>query len=208
MEITNEFIEKSIWDKSFWEFFTSTDYEVNIEVDLPEFLKFTLEQAGAIIQIIRALQQNRFQDAIEGLKYKSTWCIYQLEVSSLRRTIKFFLSGLRKTLSTTNYAEFLEYRSKRDFSDKVTKSPWYNPQIVNEFNNVSSFEEIERFNGLLHQYVSDLAFNLFETYIRRAAYTLEFFQNEKNCEEICKTELSRLKKFKEEVETLKTNAPR
>jgi len=208
MEITEEFIENSIlseWlSKTIEEDGSDEFFSEIIQIFFFEDIERHFEM---LLQIIDALKHRSCTEARKFFKNNGEFSYFAEEMPGLRKTLKSLMSGLIKTSAIVEVSEIEQYKNywkDYDVFDKNSNSEYYHHTVVyQQFKEVKSMEELQKFNEFFHHYLIEMAFKMCEIFFRRMTYTIEYLQNDEGFKEACREATVNLNNFRNEIEKLK-----
>jgi len=210
MEISPEFINNSIFSEWVYEALTDgTGIPNDIYNEMMEALfESYVRQADTILQIIQYLRAGNYAEARKSLGFRDGYSYYPKDISMLRYNIKFLLSGLIKTSAIHDISEVKELVT---WCGGRSGIGWDSPafqNILREFKEVTTLEELSKFNACFQNYLIGMVFELSALFICRITYTIRYHRDDHSMEKVCNDLSIHSEKFREEIEKLKAADPK
>lgn len=208
MEISQDFIENAIFGEYMYDCFRKDELDQEFFDELHRAVMADYDYENHTIRVIKSIKSRRYQEARNGVPFDNSG--FAGELFRKRCVIKSLLKGIMATSSMVSVSEITEAQIRwnryNDQQDRYDPQGHHN-QVYREFKKVESLEELNRFNDYFHNYILDLVFGLAEIYIRRLRYIIDQYEEIATMEEACIKGNIKLKKFKFDLEEVKTFTP-
>jgi len=211
MEITEEFMEKSIVAEYILDFAKEESKDFNSEEFFGEimncFFKDLEKYCNILLQIIESLKNKKYPEARQDCRLNDDFVNLTDDIRWLRATLKSLLTGLIKTSAIIGVVEIEYYKnswkSYSDLNKNIHSYDYHHFVVYQQFKEVNTLEELQKFNEFFHHYLVEMAFKMCEIFFRRMNYTIEYLQNDEAFKDVCREATVNLNNFRNEIEKLK-----
>lgn len=202
MDLPDEFFEKSIVFKYYFDVFLEAELDLTTEDIITEVCTYSfralLSFTEAMLNVSRLIERNQFQEAWSIIKschsYKPVNIDFRKEFVHIRSQIPTII------LTTSIYTVDKLNDTKKAWDGIDTKEDDHEEtsdprRIYREFKKLKSIEELINFNRFFKDYIHQLIFDFIHKHVRRMDYTLEYFKDEEFYKEFYKSERKKLDKL-------------
>jgi hypothetical protein len=210
IKLPDEFFEKSIVLKYYFDLFLEADKGFTTEYIITEICTHTLRALRsfleAMLNVSRLIERNQFQEAWLIVKschsYKPVNTTFKEEFVHIRSQIPTIIT------TASIYSDNQLKDTKKAWAGIDTKEDDHEDisdprRIYREFKKLKSIEELINFNRFFKDYIHQLIFDFIDKHVRRMDYTLEYFKDEEFYKKVYKSERRKLDKFISKTNRLK-----
>jgi len=210
MNLPDEFFERSIVSKYYFDIFCEADESFSFDYIIIEISTMTFKElhsfAEAMLNVSRLIEGNQFQEAWLTIKnchrYKYVNIPLRQEFVNIRSQIPTIIS------TTSIYSVEVLNDTKKAWAGIDTKADDYEDisdprRIYREFNKLKTIEELINFNRFFKDFIHQLIFDFIDQHVRRMDYTLEYLKDFEFYQKHYKSERRKLDKLISKTNRLK-----